>query len=68
MLFSSLIELRLSVILLRSSSPGQSSRARAIPVSSGQIDDGCPKTATLRDGRRLSLATYAAPMAPLFLS
>ncbi len=72
MFFSNLIELRLSVIILSSSrtfSHGQSSRARMIPVISGQIDDCWPKTATLRDGRWLSLATYVAPiMVPHFLS
>ena len=69
--------LRLSVRMLRSSSPGQSSSAMAIPVSSGRSDDGGPKTATLRAGRRSSLATsdpsvattmplrvYAAPSDP----
>ena len=60
--------LRLSVRMLRSSSPGQSSSAMAIPVSSGRSDDGGPKTATLRAGRRSSLATIAAPILPSLLS
>ena len=59
--------LRLSVRMLRSSSSGQSLSAMAIPVNSGRIDDGWPKTDTLRDGSLPPIETYAAPMAPFFL-
>ncbi len=46
------------------------SRDRAIPVSSssGRMEEGWPRTATLRACMRPSLATNAAPMAQLFLS
>ncbi len=56
------MELRLPVRMLMSSSSGQSSSASAIPLSSCRIDDGWPKTNTLRADRRPSLATSAAPM------
>jgi hypothetical protein len=54
--------------MLRSSSAGQPSSANPIPVSSGRMDDGCPKTATLHACIRPYLATIAAPMALLSLA
>jgi hypothetical protein len=60
MLVSSLMELRLSVRMLKSSSPGQPSNANHISVSSGRSDDGWPKTTTLCADLLQSLATSAA--------
>ena len=42
--------------------------ASAIPLSSGRINNGWPKTATLREGWRLSLATIAAPIIQPYFS
>ena len=65
MLLCILIAQWLSVRMLGSSPPVQSSVASAMPVGSGRIDGGWPKTATLRAARRATLATIAAPIIPL---
>ena len=50
---------------VRLTSLGQYWQAIAMNVDSGRIEDGEPKTPTLRGGSRWSLdAAYAAPLAP----
>ena len=58
--------LRPSVRMLRPSSSEQSLSTMTIPVNSGRIDDGWPKTGMLRGGSRPPIETYAAPIAPIF--
>jgi hypothetical protein len=53
-----------SVRMVRSSSAGLASSAKAIPVSSGRVDDADPSTVTLRLGSRFLIETKAAPMRP----
>jgi hypothetical protein len=55
------------VRMVTSPSLGHASIASAIPVSSGRMEEGWPRTTTLRAGRRPSLATNEAPMEPLLL-
>jgi hypothetical protein len=56
--------LRSLTLLLRFSSPGQSSSVMAIPDNLGWSYNGWAKIATLRAGRRPALATSAAPILP----
>ena len=54
--------------MVRSSSNGLASNAKAMPVSSGRVDDADPSTVTLRLGSRFLIETKAAPMRPCGLS
>ena len=58
------MEARLSVRIVRSSSPGASATAASIPVSSPRMDEGGPSTVNASGGILLSRATYAAPILP----